>query len=77
MREEALVADARMKDVAPSTAFRVWFQSSGRALYRDAFHHAYHYGHADEATADRIAWSAVKRAYDKADGGPRWSKEQS
>ena len=36
-------------------------------VYRDAFYHAYRYGHADEATADRIAWAAVKRRYEKAD----------
>ena len=36
-------------------------------VYREAFHHAYRYGHADEATADRIAWAAVKRRYEKAD----------
>jgi len=36
-------------------------------IYREAFNHAYRHGHADEATAHRIAWAAVKRFYEKAD----------
>jgi len=36
-------------------------------IYRQSFNHAYWYGHADEATAHRIAWAAVKRVYEKVD----------
>lgn len=38
-------------------------------IYREAFNHAYRYGHTDEATVHRIAWAAVKHLYEKADGG--------
>jgi cation transport regulator len=34
-------------------------------IYREAFNHAYRY--ADEATAHRIAWAAVKHLYEKTD----------
>jgi cation transport regulator len=37
-------------------------------LYREAFNHAARYGGADETMAHRIAWAAVKRRYEKADG---------
>ena len=36
-------------------------------IYRQALDHAYRHGHADEATAHRIAWAAVKRC-EKLDG---------
>jgi cation transport regulator len=42
-----------------------------QSIYREAFNHAFtaHAGEADrEARSHRIAWAAVKRAYEKDDG---------
>jgi cation transport regulator len=36
-------------------------------IFREAFNHAWQSHGGDEATAFRIAWSAVKRTYRKAD----------
>jgi cation transport regulator len=37
-------------------------------IFREAFNHAFEAGYAEEATAFRIAWAAVKRQYEKVDG---------
>ena len=39
-------------------------------IFREAFNHAWAQHHGDEATAFRIAWSAVKRSYHKR--GDQW-----
>jgi len=42
--------------------------SHAQDIYREAFNHAWEqYGH-DEVTASRVAWSAVKRRYEKRGG---------
>ncbi|MGO9831495.1 MAG: ChaB family protein [Myxococcaceae bacterium] len=43
--------------------------SHAQDIYREAFNHAWEqYGH-DEVTAARVAWAAVKRRYEKREGG--------
>ena len=40
-----------------------------QSIYREAFNHAYRaYGPALERVAHRVAWSAVKRKYQKVEG---------
>jgi len=39
-------------------------------MFREAFNHAYARYQGDEVVAFRIAWSAVKRRYEKIEG--RW-----
>ena len=38
-------------------------------IYREAFNHAWERYAGDEATAHRVAWAAVKRAYVKSPAG--------
>jgi cation transport regulator len=40
-------------------------------IYREAFNHAWREYWIDESTADRIAWSAVKRSYHR-DASGNW-----
>ena len=53
------------EDLPPSV--RSHLPPHAQDIYREAFNHAFLYGHADEATAHRIAWAAVKRRYEKTD----------
>ncbi len=48
---------------------RAVLPSHAQDIFREAFNHAWEqYGH-DEVTAARVAWAAVKRRYEKRDGG--------
>ena len=40
-------------------------------IYREAFNHAWDEYGRDEVTATRVAWAAVKRRYEKGEGGWR------
>jgi cation transport regulator len=45
-------------------------------IYRAAFNHAWEeYGH-DETRAHRVAWSAVKREYEKDERTGRWKRKE-
>jgi len=49
-------------------AVRAHLPEHAQDIFREAFNHAYgHYG-GDESRTFRIAWAAVKRRYEKADG---------
>jgi cation transport regulator len=45
-----------------------------QVIFREAFNWAFDSYHGDEATAFRIAWTAVKRRYEKVEGHwlPKW-----
>jgi cation transport regulator len=63
-------------DLPPSV--RSHLPDHAQAIYREAFNHAYaaHAGEADrERRAHMIAWAAVKRSYEKADG--HWVPRES
>lgn len=50
---------------------RAHLPAHAQDIYREAFNHAYErYGAADEGRVHRIAWAAVKRAYEKI--GAQW-----
>ena len=47
---------------------RTHLPQGAQDIFRAAFNHAFARGYADEASAFRIAWAAVKRRYEKVDG---------
>ena len=60
---------AANSDLPPSV--RAHLPEHAQAIYREAFNHAYSAHEGDprqEEAAHRIAWAAVKRSYEKADG---------
>ena len=54
------------EDLPPSV--RTHLPPHAQDIFRAAFNHAFDRGSVDEAGAFRIAWSAVKRRYQKVDG---------
>jgi cation transport regulator len=51
------------------TSVRDHLPPHAQDIFREAFNHAWQSHAGDEATAYRIAWSAVKRSYQKAGNG--------
>ena len=54
-------------DLPPSV--RDHLPPHAQAIFREAFNHAYRAHGADDRVAFRIAWAAVKRAYEKTPTG--------
>ncbi len=58
---------ASNQELPPS--LRMHLPPHAQEIYREAFNHAFErYGYGNEGIPHRVAWAAVKRLYEKADG---------
>jgi cation transport regulator len=60
---------ARLSETELETRLLSTLPDGAREVYREAFNHAFgRYGLVGRTVARRIAWSAVKRSYEKREG---------